>query len=888
MAKILWTVISVLASTNLWAQTPPPASFVTSRMFQVATSYGSPFGVAQPYGLAVGDFNNDGKPDIIAAGWGSEVTVNLGNGDGTFQSLSQVYSVRGAIAVAVGDFNQDGNLDAAVLADGNPGSVAIFLGDGTGNLTGPTYYAVGNQGPGGYNNIAVGKLHRGGKLDLVVTNGSDNTVSVLLGNGDGTFKPQVAYSTTGSYPEGNTPQWVAIADVNKDGHLDLVTADFGGGISVLLGNGNGTFQAPVFYSDVLNGSGAGLQANGVAIADLNGDGNPDVVTAAQVGAVNVFLGKGDGTFQPAVSYSVPYATTIAIADLDGVKKPDLIVTDFVESTTWVLPGNGDGTFKAGVAYATDNGDQGLAVADFNLDGKLDFAVGSDIGPFMTVALGNGDGTFRAATNYGFVEGYGAVQMVAADLRNDGNLDIVEADPYNRYLHVMLGSSHGVLGAPSTISVCGIPWWVAVGDLNGDGRPDLVVIAGANSGCGVSDNSVAVLLGNGNGTFQAPVYYSIGNNTSNNSGGAVVALAALTRNHRLDIVVSNYDGSLSVLLNTGSGVFGAATVIPGVTGTSEYILTGDFNGDGKLDLALPDYINNTVKILLGKGNGGFQTPASVPNVPQGPGGLAVGDFNNDGKLDLAVTASSLDGGRGGAAVLLGNGDGTFTFSADYSWDPGSVGLGAPGTSPGVLAAADLNGDGIPDLLIPLANTHGWTPCNCGQEAGNLGMVVLLGNGDGTFVEDSAGPFLAGWDSTQVVAGDFNNDGATDAAVLERFGNGNYGAAPFVTMLINNSQPVSTSPLSIKYAKQTVGTSSKAQTVVLTNNHGTSLSISGVMLGGADPGDFTYKSACPATLPTGANCIISVTFKPAATGSRTASLSINDGLGTQTVSLSGTGQ
>lgn len=877
----------LVLSANCFAQTPPPASFVTSRLFDVATVGPYGLGSTQPYGIAAGDFNKDGKLDIIAAGWAAEVTLNLGNGDGTFQSLSQVYSLSGARAVAVGDFNGDGNLDAAVLAAGNPGSVAIFLGDGTGNLAGPTLYGVGNQGAGVYNNIVAAHLRSAARLDLVVTNGNDSTVSVLLGNGDGTFQPQVTYSTGSSLGAG-TPQWVAVADVNKDGHPDLVTADSGQGISVLLGVGNGTFKPAVFYSDVLNGSGVGYGANGVAIADLNGDGNLDVVAAAWSGVVNVFLGNGDGTFQPAVGYSVPYATTIGIADVNGDKKPDLVVTDYVESTTWVLLGNGDGTFKPGVAYATDNGDQGLVLADFNQDGRLDFAVGSNIGPFMSVALGNGDGTFRAGTNYGFVEGYGVDQIAAADLRNDGNLDIVEADPNGRSLHVMLGSSHGVLGAPSTISICGVPWWVAAGDLNGDGKPDLVAIAGANNGCGVPDNAVAVLLGNGDGTFQTPVYYPVGNDNANNGNGAVVALAALTANHKLDIVVSNNDGSLSVLLNNGTGTFGAATVIAGVTGTAEFILSGDFNGDGKLDLALPDYDNNTVKILLGKGNGNFQPPASVTAVPQGPGGLAVGDFNKDGKLDLAVTAGSIGGGGGGVAILLGNGDGTFTFSADYNLDPGSLGLGAPGSSPSALVASDVNGDGNLDLLIPLGNVHDWTSCNCGQEAGNLGMAVLLGQGDGTFVADSTGPFIVGWDSIQVVAGDFNGDGAMDAAVLERAGNGNYGAAPFVTMLINNTQPVSTSPLTVRFAKQTVGTTSRAQTVVLTNNQTTALSISGISLGGSDPGDFGYKSACKATLPAGDDCVISVTFKPAQTGSRTASLEIQDSQGTQTVALAGTGQ
>jgi hypothetical protein len=876
--KILWVLLTTLVSTALLAQTPP-ASFVTAKLFEAATPgpYGD--GSAQPYGIAAGDFNNDGKLDIVAAGWGGEVTLNLGNGDGTFQSLSQVYPLGGAKAVAVGDFNRDGNLDVAVLAAGQPGSVAIYLGDGTGNLNGPTLYQVGDQGPGVYSNIAAGHFRSASKLDLVVTNGYDNTVSVLLGNGDGTFQSQVPYSTGTN----SDPQWVAVADFNKDGHPDLVTADSGQGIGVMLGNGDGTFQTPVFYSDV-----NGQAANGVAVADLNGDGNVDVVTAAWPSGVNVFLGKGDGTFQAAVSYSAPYATTVAIslAEVGGTLKPVLIVADFVESTAFVLIGNGDGTFNPAVPYATDQGAQGLAVADFNKDGLLDFAVGSNSGPFMTVALGNGDGTYRASRDYSFVEGWGANQIAAADLRLDGNIDIVEADVPSRQLHVMLGSPHGVLGAPSSISICGVPYWVAVGDVNGDSIPDVITTGGANSGCGVPNNSVAVLLGIGNGTFQTPVYYSVGNNNANNGNGATLALAALTSNGKLDIIVSNNDGSLSVLLNQGTGTFGAATVISGVTATAEYIRLGDFNMDGKLDLALPDSPNNTVKILLGQGNGTFGTPTSLQNVPQTPAGLTVGDFNKDGKLDLAVDSTNINNG-GGAAIFLGNGDGTFTFSASYGWDPGSLGLGAPGTSPGALVTADVNGDGNLDLLIPLGQTLDWTTCNCGEEAGNLGMIVLLGKGDGTFVNDTAGPFLVGWDSLQVVVADFNRDGAIDAAVLEASGKGTYGAASFVTMLINNAQPVSASPLTVLFAKQTTGTVSGLQTEVLTNNQTTPLTISSVTLGGTDPADFLYKSYCPATLAPGAECTIFVAFKPTATGTRTATLSISDSVGTQKVTLFGTG-
>ena len=213
---VLMLLICTGSATSA-AQSPPPASFVTAKMFQVGTGYGNPiayYGTA-PYDLAVGDFNNDGNLDIIAACWSAEVTVNLGNGDGTFQSLNHVYALPGAQGVAVGDFNGDGNLDAAVLAVGNPGSVIIFLGDGTGNLTQGASYPVGNQGAG-TSNIAVGKLHVGGNLDLVVTNGSDNTVSVLLGNGDGTFQPQETYAV------GDGPQSVAVASLIAGGSPDLI------------------------------------------------------------------------------------------------------------------------------------------------------------------------------------------------------------------------------------------------------------------------------------------------------------------------------------------------------------------------------------------------------------------------------------------------------------------------------------------------------------------------------------------------------------------------------------------------------------------------------------------------------------------------------------------
>ncbi len=383
----------------------------------------------------------------------------------------------------------------------------------------------------------------------------------------------------------------------------------------------------------------------------------------------------------------------------------------------------------------------------------------------------------------------------------------------------------------------------------------------------------MLLGKGDGTFESPVYYPTGNS---NAYPGVVKLADTRGKGELDVLVSNVDGSLSVMLAKGKGIFETGRVIPGVTGLAEPILTGDFNNDGKLDLALPDFANSAVTILLGTGKGTFEAPISLTTaqgVPERPQGLAVGDFNHDGNLDLAVNSNSLgvSGSYGGGfAVLLGNGTGTVTFSADYGWGTGTT------TSPGSMATADVNGDGIVDLLIPL-----------GQGGG--GMIVYLGNGDGTFTRDNTGTsssvgFLAGTNSQMVVTGDFNDDGAIDAAVVENAGWFN----SYVTLLINNTPPVSASPLVVAFGSHSVGSTSNTHTVLLTNNQPTSLAVDGIGISGPDPGDFAYKSACAATLLPGADCDISVTFEPSATGLRTAVLTITDGAGTQTVSLSGTGK
>ncbi|MGA7648369.1 MAG: Ig-like domain repeat protein [Terriglobales bacterium] len=425
--------------------------------------------------------------------------------------------------------------------------------------------------------------------------------------------PSPIFLTAPTYGSGGYASYsVAVADVNGDGKPDMVVANWcasngnctNGSIGVLLGNGDGTFQTAVGYDS------GGIYVRSVAVADVNGDGKPDVVVANQCansnctnGSIGVLLGNGDGTFQTAVSYGSDgiYADSVAVADVNGDGKPDLLVANECTSSNCtngsvsVLLGNGDGTFQTAVSYGS-GGEYAwsVAVADVNGDGKPDLLVSNECASNCTngsvsVLLGNGDGTFQTAVGYGS-------------------------------------------GGEDALSV-------AVADVNGDGKPDVVVLNQCASNSNCTNGSVSVLLGNGDGTFQTAVSYGSGGEDA-----LSVAVADVNGDGKPDLVVANQcfsssnctNGSVSVLLGNGDGTFQTALItstpeLPGI----ESLAVADFNGDGKLDVA--SGAGNV--LLLGNGDGTFQTPYTLG---AGGPGIAVGDFNLDGRPDLAV---------GGVTILL---------------------------------------------------------------------------------------------------------------------------------------------------------------------------------------------------------------------------------------------
>jgi serine/threonine protein kinase len=367
----------------------------------------------------------------------NEIFFSFGGAGYSLMGTNEFYVGYQPVSVAVGDFNSDGRLDLAV-GNAGAGTVSILLGKGDGTFESAVNYAVG-QGPSSSLQIAVGDFNEDGELDLVVTNSGSNNVSVLLGNGDGTFRPAV------NYPVGTGPSSVAAADLNGDGRLDLVVSNTNcnprgdpcapGTVSILLGNGDGTFQAQKQYA-------GGVGSNWVAVGDFNGDGKLDlaVVNGQRKGgdsALSILLGNGDGAFQDPVSYPLKTnGASVAAADFNGDGKLDLAVVDNIGLIS-VFLGNGDGTFRTRVDYPAGSFPIGsIGIGDFDGDGRLDLAVASGGSNSVTILFGNGDGTFQPR---GVRVGTGLIPqgVTVGDFNGNGKLDLAVPTRISNVVFILL-------------------------------------------------------------------------------------------------------------------------------------------------------------------------------------------------------------------------------------------------------------------------------------------------------------------------------------------------------------------------------------------------------------------------------------------------------------------
>ncbi|MDB5329711.1 MAG: hypothetical protein JWP03_862 [Phycisphaerales bacterium] len=606
-------------------------------------------------------------------------------------------------SIAVADLNRDGRLD--IVSSGNP--ISVLLGNGDGTFTSIPIAGDGSNSP----TIAVADVNMDSKPDLVTDFG------VRLGNGDGTFQPLIPYFT-GPYPSG-----IAVADLNGDNRPDVIVGDgYYNGFRMFLGNGDGSFKPSKLYAT----SGAPAFFSAV---DINSDNFPDLVAVSSFnGYVSVSVAKGDGTFQPqqniAVGASFHYAGT---ADVNGDTKPDLLLLDSSNWKVGIMLGNGDGTFQPPVSYATD-GPNSLIAADVNGDGKLDLVVSSNqTTGLIDVLLGNGDGTFQ--TRVAFAVGTYPQAIAVGDFNGDGEADIVAGYQYQSNLTVLLGNMNDSYTGPVYTIDHPLPSVQSISRadparplIHSDSVTYTVTFTQPVTGVDPTDFALAL-----NGTTGQIVQVTL-------ISGAVytVTIDGVSGSGTLGLNFID-DGSVHDLAGEGlvsyTGSFSTSQVLS--TGPSPtYLAVADANRDGNPDVFTANSGNSTISEFPGNGDGTFQPPAPVAHGTSSVYSLYTADFNQDGKPDL------FDGQSG--AVILGNGDGTFQPPL-------------AGTASRPYCIADVNGDGFPDLVFQ----------------GYQFIQVALGRGDGTFRAPVSIPVKGGTNFDSVSACDINQDGIVDL-VADSFG------------------------------------------------------------------------------------------------------------------------
>jgi hypothetical protein len=583
-----------------------------------------------PYTVAIGDLDDDGRLDLVTANsYSSTISIlrNTSSGGGNVSFAAKVDSATSAYAfsVAIGDLDGDGRSDLAVANYGlypnygNTVSVLRNTSSGGGNVAfaAKVEYVTGT----GPLFVAIADLNGDGSRDLAVAiNGTSstagNTVSVLSNLGNGTFVAEADYDT-GSYPI-----CVAIGDLDDDGWPDLVVPNLGDSpdyirrVSVLRNLGDGSFSARVEYA-------VGLNPRSVAIADLNGDSRLDLAVANEgSNTVGILSNLGDGTFLTRVEYGAIPATYVAVGDLDGDGRPDLAGPNYDGSdTVGVLRNLGNGTFSAKADYATGAGPSSVAIGDLNGDGRPDLVVSNANSSNVSVLLNLGNGTFAAHIEY--VTGDSPYSIAIGDLNGDGSPDLAVANSDSGTVSILRNLGDGTFEASAEYGTFNLPTSIAIDDLDGDGHPDLAV---ANAFGG----TVSILRNLGDGTFEAGAEYgSFSQPTS-------IAIDDLDGDGHPDLAVANaFGGTVSVMRNIGDGSFEAnVDYAAGPSGQSVSI--GDLDGDGRPDLAVANSGSDSVSTLLNQGNGIFAAKVAYAT-GSSPRSVAIGDFNGDGRPDLAVAS-----------------------------------------------------------------------------------------------------------------------------------------------------------------------------------------------------------------------------------------------------------
>jgi large repetitive protein len=816
-----------------------------------------------PTSMLTADFNDDGRADLAVTDENlDEVSILLGNGDGTFQSSTVALPLfSNPVAIAAGDFADNGRIDLAVLDQGL-NSVTILLGNGDGTFTLGQTIALNPPDPLGLNldpdAIIAGSFTSNGHVDLVVAEPTINAVTVLLGNGDGTFSQGSTISLGASVPAPSTLSFWA-GDLRNNGLTDLVVAStnlyVGDTVDVLLGNGDGTFQAP----DVIS-LGSGVYPVALVAADFTGDGILDLATADNNGNstddYSVLLGNGDGTFQAPVHHALGSAgssSAIAAGDFTGNGLSDLVITRESPDGLQVQLSNGDGTFSSPSVddlvqretplVADVNGDGAPDVTVVDAAGQILFRAGipgepgvfaapvivnaanpslgipftpsrdvafadTNQGPVLiSVDADDNNLSFFALESTGFVKvatlgtGPEPAQILAADLQGNGYTSLIVRNAGNGTISIFPGDGHGWFTPRIDLPVSQGASDVQVADLQQDGRLDILYTDRLSGEVGVLENL-------GGGAFSSPILFPAGAGPYGETGTAVpspvssleqtlsVTAGIFTTNGAPSIVALNPGSdTFGELDGTGDGRFADPTIFP-TPGNPLVVAAVNFGDGGPAGLAI--LTSDGLFIERSNGDGGFLPPTEI-NVGFEPNGLTVADLTGNGDADLLVSNP-----RGDVLVLLGTGNGSFLppqnldqqvslavyaqngstpaafIYSDQATDQiivqsaggGTTILGSAATglvTPGAVTLADLTGNGILDLIV--------------ANSGSNNVFIYMGLGNGTFnttpLNDGHG-YFTGTNPVGITVADLTGNGRPDLIIANEGSNN-------VSTLINEPGP-----------------------------------------------------------------------------------------------------
>ena len=649
-----------------------------------------------PRQVVTGDLNGDNFIDSVVltgnSGSGNTISVLLNNGRGTLSNFNNLTTNIAIGAITLGDFNLDGALDIAAAASSSfSSSTPLFVYSGNGNGTFGTPSTTNFAGSA----IALtkGDFNSDGFPDIAIANNSSSggfgAVTLFLNAGFGSF------NFVGNFPVSGIPRDIQTADFNGDNLQDVAVINTNNTGSILLGTGTGSFQSASSFP-LFSSSSSSFNVS-FAIGDLNNDTRPDLAVAnGDTNTLSVLINSGAGSFNPPSTITLPdfnyRSRSIIIGQYVGDANLDIAVTvnsGFSDSLSAavIVPGLGNGTFGTNLTI-TPTGSLPISIADgdFNNDGLTDLITANSGSGDVSVIINTANSRFGPRT---FPTNGNPNQIVTTDFNGDGNLDYAVSNaaqnpsPNPNGIFISFGDGNGGISGTLSLSLS-LTQALLTTDVNRDGRADLITIS-----AGQSSNSVVNVYVNRGTT---PIFSNPADQTyALNFNAKSIVNGDFNNDGNVDLVVTASSGNnTAILLGTNAGTFNPPSGFASPA-SSAFVVAGNFDSDSDLDLLFVGTGFNGqsgVFTLLGNGNGTFSQVSEVFPVSSALTAVAA-DFNKDGKTDIAVTSgSTFSGGTSSLFVAFGDGDGTFTLSSIYS----------AGLNPAFPSIADVNSDSFPDIVL----------------------------------------------------------------------------------------------------------------------------------------------------------------------------------------------